>query len=731
MTTTQALRDRADAAEKLSPVTDPANLMMHDPERDGDIRENPGWRALVGLAQTAALEFIERDGHRIEVNRGAKGRFTRKSAVAQALESGQADALAGFSREEIRREAKRRGLDAVLKPGTPDDVIKDALAADEAATPAKPEAPKVAKPRAVKAAVGAQDKSPAAVQQRLQSVGSEAEAHAYLDSLKLNKAELTGLATTLDVPTGTKAQIHDSLVKVFVRGRIVTNAVMRPDLHPARKDRDRDLPDAPRPQSGASGGGANVNAPNADRTLDDPADVDRRIAKLESEIAARKLRNMSPTATQNALRMALQDRKRQLAEAGITAAPTAPKPTRAPRAPKPSTFDASALSARLDTETSVPRAIEMMDGLSGSDLHTLAEKVGLPGHKSMAKTKLRREIADFTVGARGSWRRAVTDDSAGAPRTQTSTAGGFDASATATALDTVTSREDARAALAGLTGKQLLDVAKASGMTWASPKTKKGDLVEELISLKVGGRLTFDAMREEAASGTSFMTPNVDLAPGRAVSAFASPPHMPAPTAQEAADVDAVVAAYRRLARDNRDLVSLTKLRAALPADMSRQRVDAALRRMALARGVSVVPQSNQKTLTAEDRLAMVRIGNEDKSLVSIDLPMGDGGGVGGTQVPASIPRPMIKDQVLQAFSELSSNPNELVSLVRLRARLPHVLHDELSEALKELDRERAIQLEPEPNQKILTPEIRAAGVLLGGKNNLFMSVRGGVGPKA
>lgn len=63
-------------------------------------------------AQTAALEIIDRDGHDIEVNRGAKGRFVKKSAIAQALlgGGGGADSLAGFDRPALMKEAKRRGV---------------------------------------------------------------------------------------------------------------------------------------------------------------------------------------------------------------------------------------------------------------------------------------------------------------------------------------------------------------------------------------------------------------------------------------------------------------------------------------------------------------------------------------------------------------------------------------------------------------------------------------------
>lgn len=58
--------------------------------------------------------------------RDAKGRWTAGGGgVAAALESGADDALEGFGRETLRREAKRRGID--LRRGASIDEIRDAL----------------------------------------------------------------------------------------------------------------------------------------------------------------------------------------------------------------------------------------------------------------------------------------------------------------------------------------------------------------------------------------------------------------------------------------------------------------------------------------------------------------------------------------------------------------------------------------------------------------------------
>jgi hypothetical protein len=92
-------------------------------------------------AQTAAIETITRDEHTIKVNRGAKGRFVKMSAVAQALQdSGNAaDSLAAFDRPALMREAKRRNL-ALPRGASADDVRQAILEASRGpeVTPSSP-----------------------------------------------------------------------------------------------------------------------------------------------------------------------------------------------------------------------------------------------------------------------------------------------------------------------------------------------------------------------------------------------------------------------------------------------------------------------------------------------------------------------------------------------------------------------------------------------------------------
>jgi hypothetical protein len=65
--------------------------------------------------------------------------------------------------------------------------------------------------------------------------------------------------------------------------------------------------------------------------------------------------------------------------------------------------------------------------------------------------------------------------------------------------------------------------------------------------------------------------------------------------------------------------VMLDRIRGAL-GSVSRQEVDAALIRLYRAPDVQIVPETNQKVLTAAERAAAVSIGNQDKHLIAIGV---------------------------------------------------------------------------------------------------------------
>ncbi|WP_250036070.1 hypothetical protein [Paractinoplanes maris] len=79
-----------------------------------------------------------------------------------------------------------------------------------------------------------------------------------------------------------------------------------------------------------------------------------------------------------------------------------------------------------------------------------------------------------------------------------------------------------------------------------------------------------------------------------------------------------VVSAYQALADRPGDWVSLTRLRPFF-ADVGRDDLDEALRELSRRDGVTLVPESNQKTLTAADHEAALHVGGQEKHLLAIE----------------------------------------------------------------------------------------------------------------
>ncbi|MET8262148.1 hypothetical protein [Micromonospora sp. NPDC005205] len=113
-----------------------------------------------------------------------------------------------------------------------------------------------------------------------------------------------------------------------------------------------------------------------------------------------------------------------------------------------------------------------------------------------------------------------------------------------------------------------------------------------------------------------------------ATAALSEPrPEAPAPTVTaatapaapvSAAQVEALVrSAYRDLATAPGAWVGLADVRDRL-ADTDRAALDAALRAMVGREDVRIIPVANTKSLTARDRAAAVRIGNEDNHALAI-----------------------------------------------------------------------------------------------------------------
>jgi hypothetical protein len=74
-------------------------------------------------------------------------------------------------------------------------------------------------------------------------------------------------------------------------------------------------------------------------------------------------------------------------------------------------------------------------------------------------------------------------------------------------------------------------------------------------------------------------------------------------------------------------------------------------------------------------------------------------------------------DAIRGAYQSLRAEPGAWVSLTRLRARLADIARADLDTALLEMVLEPGVMLDPEFNQKTLTPADRAAALRMGGEN--------------
>jgi hypothetical protein len=82
-----------------------------------------------------------------------------------------------------------------------------------------------------------------------------------------------------------------------------------------------------------------------------------------------------------------------------------------------------------------------------------------------------------------------------------------------------------------------------------------------------------------------------------------------------------------------------------------------------------------------------------------------------------------VEDRIRHAYDELAAKPGDLVSLARLRDQLPDIARKGLDEALLSLDRQRAIQLEPDPHRIALSDRAKAAAIPLGGEDMHLITI--------
>ncbi|MEV1157877.1 hypothetical protein AB0J27_21020 [Micromonospora chokoriensis] len=150
---------------------------------------------------------------------------------------------------------------------------------------------------------------------------------------------------------------------------------------------------------------------------------------------------------------------------------------------------------------------------------------------------------------------------------------------------------------------------KAGGSTTRSLFVVLSNLHRSLDRLRVSHGDFF----KQTGATAALSEPRPD-APAPTVTAARTAPAAPV----SAAEVEALVrSAYRDLATAPGAWVGLADVRDRL-ADTDRAALDAALRAMVGREDVRIIPVANTKSLTARDRAAAVRIGNEDNHALAI-----------------------------------------------------------------------------------------------------------------
>jgi hypothetical protein len=82
-----------------------------------------------------------------------------------------------------------------------------------------------------------------------------------------------------------------------------------------------------------------------------------------------------------------------------------------------------------------------------------------------------------------------------------------------------------------------------------------------------------------------------------------------------------------------------------------------------------------------------------------------------------------VEDRIKHAYGELAGQPGDLVSLARLRDELPDIPRKSLDAALLDLDRQRVIRLDTDPNRKALSDRAKAAAIPLGGEDMHLITI--------
>jgi hypothetical protein len=187
-----------------------------------------------------------------------------------------------------------------------------------------------------------------------------------------------------------------------------------------------------------------------------------------------------------------------------------------------------------------------------------------------------------------------------------------------------------------------------------------------------------------------------------------------------------IEAVFRDLVSHPKGWVGLARLRAALP-DVSREEFNEALLALDLNPHVYVIPEVNQKALTPEDRAAAIHVGGEDKHLLAIHPSrdaapaaapgMDDGPVTAPTeQDDSATDQDLVRDAIRRAITAPEGTWQRLADV---RAALPSDLsRADVDAVLKQMSREGAITLAPNPDRKALRQSDHDNAITIGGDHN-------------
>lgn len=93
------------------------------------------------------------------------------------------------------------------------------------------------------------------------------------------------------------------------------------------------------------------------------------------------------------------------------------------------------------------------------------------------------------------------------------------------------------------------------------------------------------------------------------------------------------------------------------------------------------------------------------------------------TAEPVEIEGGDITTRIRAAYAKLADEPGAAVSLARLRSLLGDATREEVDSALKAMVHISGVNIDSDHNQKTLTPEARAAAVVIGGQDKHLISI--------